>query len=243
MELQKRYSIAPEIAKAIHKDNERLLEILILVLVGIAAAFILLNVVMSSIRWIRTLACLNNDTQRYFREAQPVWAKIQQHLIYAPLFTKRHSKQMRIGPIEAGILPTRFQFLLFVGVIVMNIAIALYGMEWNGVETTLVMHLRNRLGSMAVMNMIPLVLIAGRYNPLITLGRLPFDTFNLAHRWLGHIVIALSFAHGVCQLYYFDLLAQQMHMPSIKAFNKFVTEAHFLLYGFIVSSPLPNPPQ
>ncbi|KAJ5891504.1 uncharacterized protein N7473_007732 [Penicillium subrubescens] len=48
---------------------------------------------------------------------------------------------------------------------------------------------------MATMNLIPLVLIAGRNNPLISLLRVPYDTFNVLHRWLARIVVLEALAH------------------------------------------------
>ena len=51
---------------------------------------------------------------------------------------------------------------------------------------------------MAVINMIPLFLLAGRNNPIIKLTGISFDTMNLIHRWFGRIVILEAIAHTVC---------------------------------------------
>ena len=51
---------------------------------------------------------------------------------------------------------------------------------------------------MAVMNMIPLFLLAGRNNPVIKLTGISFDTMNLVHRWFGRIVILEALAHTIC---------------------------------------------
>ena len=58
-------------------------------------------------------------------------------------------------------------------------------------------HLRNRTGTMAVVNMIPLVVMAGRNNPLIPSLNLSYDTFNLIHRWFGRIVAAEAVCHAI----------------------------------------------
>ena len=241
MSLERRYSDDPAVLAASQKDNVRFSLYVLYISVGISGLFVLYNVVLSSIRYIRTLTCLSNDTQRFFRTPQPLFAKIKQHLIYAPLFTRRHSKQVQIGPFELGLLPSRFQSLFFLSLIVMNVVLSTYGMEWNGKQTTLLMHLRNRLGSLALSNMIPLVFIAGRNNPLIPTTRISFATFNHVHRWLGHIVIVLAVAHGSVELYYLDILAKQMHKPSLKVFTEFLQKERFLQFGFVVSF-LPPPP-
>ena len=235
MSLHKRYSISPAVVQATLKDNVRFSQYLLYVLLGIVGALIIYNLVITSIRHIRTLTCLNNDTQRFFKAPQPLYAKIKQHLLYAPLFSRRHSKQVRVGPMDLGILPTRLQSLLFLSIIIMNVILATFGMEWSGTNTTLIMHFRNRVGLLAVTNMIPLVIIAGRNNPFIHLTSISFDTWNLVHRWLGHIIIALAVAHSSCELYYMDILAKQMHKPSLTAFNEFVNEERFLMFGFVVS--------
>ena len=235
MSLHKRFTVDPAVLKASQKDNQRFSLYVLYIFAGIAGFFVLHNVMLTSVRYIRTLTCLSNDTQRYFRTPQRLYAKIKQHLIYAPLFARRHSKQVQIGPFEMGILPSRFQSLLFLGLIVMNVVLATYGMEWHGKQATLLMHLRNRLGTLALSNMIPLIFIAGRNNPLIALTRISFATFNLVHRWLGHIVIALAVAHGSVELYSMDSVAKQMHKPSLEAFTESLQEYRFLLFGFVVS--------
>ena len=40
-----------------------------------------------------------------------------------------------------------------------------------------------------------LLVFAGRNNPLISLMRVPFDTFNLFHRWIGRLIVLETLAH------------------------------------------------
>lgn len=124
--------------------------------------------------------------------------------------------------------------MLILGIVVMNVTLATYGIEWHGSEVALLWHFRNRLGILALTNMIPLVLIAGRNNPLIFFTRISYNDFNLMHRWFGRLVIALAIAHGSVEFYYMDTLATKMHENSLKAFGDFLREESFLLYGFIV---------
>ena len=60
-----------------------------------------------------------------------------------------------------------------------------------------VAELRGRSGYLAVVNMMPLIVLAGRNNPLISLLKISFDNYNLFHRWIGRIVIFESLVH-VC---------------------------------------------
>ena len=80
----------------------------------------------------------------------------------------------------------------------MNVGLCVVGIEWSQAGTEVMsVHLRNRTGTLAVVNLIPLVMMAGRNNPLIKLLNISFDTFNLAHRWFGRIMVAEAVAHTV----------------------------------------------
>lgn len=80
----------------------------------------------------------------------------------------------------------------------MNVGLCVAGIEWSQAGTEVMsVHLRNRTGTLAVVNLIPLVMMAGRNNPLIKLLNISFDTFNLAHRWFGRIMVAEAVAHTV----------------------------------------------
>ncbi|KAL4725779.1 hypothetical protein ACLX1H_006453 [Fusarium chlamydosporum] len=57
--------------------------------------------------------------------------------------------------------------------------------------------LRGRAGTLAVANMLPLIIMAGRNNPLIRLLGVSFDTYNLLHRWIGRIVLFDVVIHAV----------------------------------------------
>jgi len=47
------------------------------------------------------------------------------------------------------------------------------------------------------MNILPLVLLAARNNPLIVWTGISFDTYNLVHRWLGRIVVLEALIHAI----------------------------------------------
>ena len=193
------------------------------------------RIVIHSIRYFRTLACLNNDGQQRFKTQNSTFGWIKQHVLYAPLFRRRHQKKMRIGPVETGILPTRFQSVLLAGIITMNVVLCAYGIEWNGPIITKLKHLRNRSGTLAVVNMIPLVVMAGRNNPLIRWLNISYDTFNLMHRWFGRIIVSLAVSHSVAQTIAMVVAGQKTNTPGWESFSGPLKEVRFITFGFVVS--------
>ena len=142
---------------------------------------------------------------------------------------------MRIGPVEAGILPTRFQSLLLVGIIAMNVVLWAYGIEWNGPILTRLQHLGNRSGTLAVFNIVPLVIMAGRNNPLISWLDISCNTFNLMHRWFGRIVVSFAVSHGVEEIMAIVFMGKKTHTPEWEFFSGTLKEARFIIFGLLVS--------
>src|SRR5438045_4116217 len=67
---------------------------------------------LESIRYIRTLTCLSNDTQRYFLKPSPWFAAFKDMILYAPIFRNRHNREFRLSAaVHVGTLPTRLQVL------------------------------------------------------------------------------------------------------------------------------------
>lgn len=226
---------SPAVAAAIVVDDVPFSYCILITLGAIVSSMILYRIIIRSVQHVRLLTCLNNDNQRYFKMPNPNIGWIKQHLLYAPLFRHRHQKQMRIGPVETGILPTRFQSLLLVGIIAMNVVLWAYGIEWNGPLLTKLEHLGNRSGTLAVVNMIPLVIMAGRNNPLISWLDISYDTFNLMHRWFGRIVVSLAVSHGVEKIMSIVFMGQETNTPGWEFFSETLKEARFIIFGLLVS--------
>lgn len=145
---------------------------------------------------LRRLSSFSDDKQRYFVSAHRKFAWVKEHLIYASLFRTRHNREFQLSQaVNMGNLPSRFHALLLAGIIAMNIALCVITVPYRSKEDTLAGVVRNRTGTMATVNLIPLVLMAGRNNPLISMLHVPFDTWNLLHRWLGRIVVLEALAH------------------------------------------------
>ena len=236
---------APEfpsvLEKAVKVQNAYFGKNIIIILSSLAAAALVINLVLHITRYMRKLACLNDDSQRFFKIPHPILAIFKRRLLYAPLFSRHHSKQMQIGRFKVGVLPTRFQSLLLAGIITMNITFSVYGMEWNGTppdnpmpQQTLLIHLRNRTGNLAVFNMIPLVLMASRNNPLIGWLGISFNSFNLLHRWFGRLVVYLAVVHSVTQVISMNVPGKGVS-TLLKVFGTALDEG-FFLWGFIVRS-------
>lgn len=220
---------SPAVAAAIVVNNMLFSYYILIVLGAIVVSIFIYRTVVRSVRYFRTLTCLNNENQQFFKSPNPMYSWMKRHLLDAPLFRRRHQRQLRMGPVEMGILPTRFQSLLLVGIIAMNVVLCAYGIEWNGPFMTKLKHLRNRSGTLALVNMIPLVLMAGRNNPFIRLLDISYDTFNLMHRWFGRIVAALAITHATVEI------TSIASTGGWENFTHTLKEVRLITFGFVVS--------
>ncbi|KAK4252392.1 ferric reductase like transmembrane component-domain-containing protein [Corynascus novoguineensis] len=153
------------------------------------------------VRYVRTVTCLYNDTQRYFAQSSDNYSWFKRNVQYAPILSKRHNREFQLSSaINVGTLPTRLQLVFLLGYFATNVAFCVMTIDFSGEFSDVAKLIRNRTGYLSVVNMIPLFLMAGRNNPLITLLGMSFDTFNLLHRWLGRIVMLEGVAHTVAFL-------------------------------------------
>lgn len=176
--------------------NDELARISVLVM-GLMCAFI--YIWQMSHRFyahLRRLSSFANERQRYFLGSHGTLSKVKNHIVYAPLFRNRHNQEMQLSrAVNFGTLPSRFHFFLILGIVVMNVVLCTVTLPYGKDEHTVSGMVRNRTGTMSTVNLMALVLMAGRNNPLITLLHVPFDTWNLLHRWLGRIVVLEALAH------------------------------------------------
>ena len=229
---------SPAAVAAVAADNLLFSYYVLIVLSAVVVSFFIYRIANDAVRHLRTLTCLNNDTQQYFRTPNKIFGFIKQHLFYAPLFKKRHSRPVRAGPIELGTLPTRLQGLLIAGIIAMNVVLCVYGIEWHGPIVTKLKHFRNRSGTLAVVNLIPLVAMAGRNNPLIWLLNISYDTFNLMHRWFGRIVVSLAITHATVEIINMVVsgtMGTGSHPSGFAIFQQTLASTRFITFGFVVS--------
>ncbi|KAL8757449.1 MAG: hypothetical protein Q9184_004199, partial [Pyrenodesmia sp. 2 TL-2023] len=197
---QKQSYETPEQKAAAAVDNVLFARYILSTLAAVAFCLFIYRVVIQSIRYIRTLTCLNNDTQKYFKMPNLAFGAVKQHLLYAPLLRRRRNREIHFAWFHLGYIPTRFQSLFLAGIVTLNVTLSVWGIEWNGTRAAALSHLRNRTGTLSVVNMIPLVIMAGRNNPLIGLLNISFDNFNLVHRWFGRIFVLQALAHSIAHV-------------------------------------------
>lgn len=172
---------------------------------GILAMVILairvVQLVHNHIRHMVTMNSGENDQRFWARNRNYWWPQFKKHLVYAPLFRKRHNREIRVGrSINVGTIPSRFHSITLLAYIISNIVYCCL-LDWADEDKwAKLASLRGRAGYLAIVNMIPLVIFAGRNNPLIRLLHVSFDTYNLLHRWLGRLVAFEAVLHTVAWL-------------------------------------------
>ncbi|EYE99075.1 ferric reductase family protein [Aspergillus ruber CBS 135680] len=150
----------------------------------------------STLRHVTSLGSSRKQQTYWSVEESSLWTNIKKHVLYAPLGRKRHNREIQLSSaVNIGTLPSRFQMIMIILYIACQFAYCLLLDYKANVKEALVAELRGRSGTLAVLNMVPLFLLAGRNNPLIPLLRLSFDTYNLLHRWLGRLVVLESLVH------------------------------------------------
>jgi len=193
----------------------------------IVVVFFLYQVALYYARYIRTVTCLHNDTQRYFAVPNAAYASFKKHWLDAPLFRTRHHREFKLSSaIGIGTLPSRMQTFFLVGYFAVNIGFCIWRIDYGSFSAGAT-ELLSRSGIMAVINMIPLFLLAGRNNPIINLTGISFDTMNLVHRWFGRIVVLEAIAHAVCWI------TNKVHTKGWAAVQASITGSQFIMTGFI----------
>lgn len=143
---------------------------------------------------LRQLLTLNRVPLHYWAiDRASLRPLFKRHLSYAPLFRHRYHREAHWNSLRCGSLPSRLQFLLLAGYIGINLVYCIC-LQYTSTAAS-VAQLRGRSGHLALVNMLPLVLLAGRNNPLISLLGISFDTMNLIHRWIGRLVVVLAVVH------------------------------------------------
>jgi len=136
-------------------ENDRLSKYLILVCGAVAVAMILWTLSNILIRYVRRVASLNNDTQRYFAIPSKKFSWFKKNLLYAPISRKRHNREIQLSSaVNIGTLPTRLQLLFIVGYFATNLAFCLVDIPFHDNFDTAASQLRNRTGVLAVVNMV-----------------------------------------------------------------------------------------
>ncbi|KAI5289800.1 hypothetical protein KEM52_000657, partial [Ascosphaera acerosa] len=136
--------------------------------------------------------------QRFWgKETSRTWAWLKRHVLYAPLWGKRHNRELVLSQaVNVGVVPSRVHTALIGTYLLLQVAYCSMLSYAANDAAALLAELRARAGSLALLNMVPLFVLAGRNNPLIALLHVSFDTFNLYHRWLGRIAAGEAVVHA-----------------------------------------------
>lgn len=136
---------------------------------------------------------------RYFSSNNIIVSSVKSNLFYAPLLFFRRAREIRFSQhVTFGTLPTRFQALFIFLVITTNVFACVWNIPWSNPELQVLPILRNRTGTLSVVNTIPIMVMASVKNPLISLLDISYDTFNLNHRWFGRLAVLQAIAHTLC---------------------------------------------
>ncbi|KAI0024682.1 ferric reductase like transmembrane component [Xylariomycetidae sp. FL0641] len=209
-------------------ENTALSHYLLFICAIISGMFIIWRLTTGIQKYVRHVSSLTNDTQRFFAIPSSKFSWIKKNLLYAPMFSKRHNREFQLSAaINVGTLPTRFQFIFLLAYFITNIAFCVVNIPFLSYADAC-KQLRNRSGNLAVVNMIPLFIMAARNNPLIPLLGMSFDTFNLMHRWFGRIVALEAVCHTLA---FWAGSAGEGGDWGAAISHTF--QSSFLLYGFI----------
>ncbi|KAI1814581.1 ferric reductase like transmembrane component [Poronia punctata] len=158
----------------------------------------LLEIAWAKLRHVSAMS-LTADQQGYWKSSQWSWMpSLKKNLTYAPFWRKRHNREIRLSSaLNIGTLPSRLHSVILGGYLISNIVYMFY-LDWSQENHyALAAEVRGRSGTLAVVNMVPLIILAGRNNPLISLLKVSFDTYNLLHRWMGRMVVLETLVHTI----------------------------------------------
>ena len=137
-------------------DNKAFFHYVYFICAALIAAMAIWRITTESSKYVRTLTCLNNDSQRFFALPSRHWAIFKKHIWYAPIGGTRHNKEIQLSSaINIGTLPTRLQFCFLILYFGTNIAFCVVSIHWHDATFVAVAkELRNRTGILAVVNMV-----------------------------------------------------------------------------------------
>lgn len=211
-----------------HRPMNPVLATPLFVLSGVFTVLFLCRVVIRFQHRRRLREILQTEDQCKFSRTSVIFAWIKKHVLYAPLVSKRHSREFQLlNRLHMGSIPLRLEATLVLGYITTNLLFLFVLVDWWTDYQEKMYQLKYAAGHLAVMNSPVLVLSAGRNNPLIPLLGIPFDTFNFLHRWVGRVMIAGALIHMGC------VIGAQAMQVSMDAITKELWSQPFYVYGMI----------
>lgn len=219
-------------------ENWRLVKYTAYIWACVIGALLFYRLTRRLLRHVRRIANLNVGTssdsrQRYFSIPHDNWARLKRYFIVAPLWRKRHNREFKLSAaVNVGTLPSRLQMLALCSYLAINIAMSAVTIDWHKSGGAFYSQARNRTGVLATINMVPLFLLAGRNNPLISLLDISFDTMNLLHRWIGRIAVLEAVAHAAFWMAE-DIAEADSASAGWAAIGASIAHSEFILLGTI----------
>ncbi|KAJ5793246.1 Riboflavin synthase-like beta-barrel [Penicillium pulvis] len=170
---------------------------------------------------------LQGDDQTQLSMTNGSIASLKKHLLYAPLWGSRHSREFRFLRLHMGSIPLRLEVILLLIYLSLNIIFVFVTVDWWETYPKKMFQLKYAAGHLAVMNTPGLVLSAGRNNPLVMMLGLSFDTFNFMHRWVGRVIAANAVIHMSA------VLANQAYMHGTDYILYTIWQMPFYIYGLV----------
>ncbi|KAJ5634642.1 Riboflavin synthase-like beta-barrel [Penicillium herquei] len=175
----------------------------------------------------RSKIALQVDDQTQVSQTNGVNASLKKHVLYAPLWGSRHSREFRFLRLHMGSLPLRLELILLIVYICLNMVFVVVTVDWWQDFPMKMFQLKYAAGHLAVMNTPGLVLSAGRNNPLVAMLGLSFDTFNFMHRWVGRIIAANTIIHMSA------VLANQAYVHGVDYILYTIWQQSFYIFGLV----------
>lgn len=180
--------------------NMRATNQLLIVFLAFAGAFGVYNLVTITLRHMRRIATMNSDRQRYFAQRN-AFGEVKKELVYAPLGPRRMNRSLGFKSIQLGSIPSRMQTILLIHLVGVNVYLLVRDLPAVPLPVNDLSQFYTRASTLALVNAIPLFVMAGRRNPLIALLGIDFSSFNTLHRWIGRLVISLILVHAISFIY------------------------------------------
>ena len=182
----------------------------------------------SHIRRVFSLTAGKKQQGYWTYDSNQLWPWLKKNVLYAPLGSKRHNREIQLSKaINVGVLPSRFHTFILLLYLGSNVAYCLILDYSQKNKAALIAEVRGRTGILATVNLVPLVLLAGRNNPAISLLKVSFDTYNLFHRWIGRLVVLEALAHTGAWY------ANSTNAKGVSGTWKTVAGDSFLQYGLV----------
>ena len=179
------------------------------------------------LRHLLNLDCTNKQQKFWAEDKTSIWPWLKEHLLYAPLWKKRHNNEIRLSnAVNIGTLPSRLHTTILILYLISNVIYCTY-LDYSRPSPSLLAELRGRTGHLSIVNMVPLIVLAGRNNPFIYLLRVSFDTYNLFHRWIGRVVIVEAIVHTIAWA------ANDVAAKGSKGPSESLKTSPFLAYGML----------